>query len=115
MNLTLGSASYNETAKAIFKRNGMALLRKVVKILALPKGTYNLRYNAAGIACSGDCTLHSDTFYVTFNLDCCPWVLVRECKGQKDYTGGRNCNYSFDLLAKEGAEGLARFIRSIRF
>ena len=48
MNLELGSASYNETKKAIFKRDGMKLLRKVV----LPKGTYNLRYNAAGIACS---------------------------------------------------------------
>ena len=111
MNLELGSASYNETKKAQFKREGMSLLRKVVKLLALPKGTYNLRYNAAGIACSGDCTLHADTFYVRFNLDCCNWVLVRTCKGQKDYTGGPNQSYSFNQLKEHGAEGLALFIR----
>jgi hypothetical protein len=84
MNLVLGSAAYNADRKAAFKREGMALLRKVVSILGLSKGTYNLRYNAAGIACSGDCILHADTFYVSFNLDCCNWVLVRSCKGQKD-------------------------------
>jgi len=113
MNLVLGSAAYNEKSKSAFKRDGMALLRKVVEILGLSKGTYNLRYNAAGIACSGDCILHSDTFYVSFNLDCCNWVLVRSCKGQKDYTGGPNKMYPFDRLQEEGAEGLAGFIRSL--
>ena len=113
MNLKLGSASYNEITKAIFKRDGMKLLRKVVKLLRLQKGTYNLRYNAAGIACSGDCTLHADNFYVHFNLDCCDWVLVRTCNGQKDYTGGRNQSFSFDELKVRGAEGLALFIRSV--
>jgi hypothetical protein len=113
MNLVLGSAAYNENSKATFRRNGMALLRKVVSILGLSKGTYNLRYNAAGIACSGDCILHADTFYVCFNLDCCNWVLVRSCKGQKDYTGGPNQSYKFDRLQEDGAEGLASFIRSM--
>lgn len=113
MNLTIGLASYNETAKVKFKKDGMALLRKVVKLLGLAKGTYDLRYNAAGIACSGDCTLHADSFYVTFNLDCCNWVLVRTCKGRKDYTGGPNRQFPFDRLKTEGAEGLADFIRKL--
>lgn len=113
MNLTLGSASYNETAKAKFKKDGMALLRKVVKLLGLEKDTYDVRYNAGGIAVSGDCTLHSDTFYVSFNLDGCNWVLVRTCKGRKDYTGGPNRQYPFDLLKKNGAEGLAEFIKKV--
>lgn len=113
MNLTLGSASYNETNKARFKKEEMALLRQVVKILGLQKGTYDLRYNPAGIACSGDATLHADTFYVQLNLDVCGWVLVRTCKGRKDYSGGPNCHYPFSALKSEGAEGLARFIQKI--
>jgi len=114
MNLTVGSASYDETNKARFKKEAMALLRKVVKILGLERGTYDLRYNAAGIACSGDATLHADDVYVSFNLDHSEWVLVRTCKGRKDYTGGPNRQYRFAQLVEEGAEGLADFIRSIR-
>lgn len=113
MNLRTGSASYNETAKARFKRESKALLRKVAKILGLDKGTYDLRYNPAGIACSGDATLHAEDFYVSFNLDVCKWVLVRTCKGRKDYEGGPNRQYLFSQLAEEGAEGLAEFIRHI--
>lgn len=113
MNLTIGSASYNETAKTKFKKDGMALLRKVVKLLGLEKGTYDLRYNPGGIAVSGDCTLHSDTIYVSFNLDICNWVLVRTCKGREDYTGGPNRQYPFDRLQKEGAEGLTEFIKKV--
>ena len=112
MNLVMGSASYNEANKTKFKREGMSLLRKVVKILGLEKGTYDLRYNAGGIAVSGDCTLHTDNFYVRFNLDCCDWVLVRTCKSRKDYTGGMNRQYPLRQLQQEGAEGLAQFISS---
>lgn len=113
MNLKVGSASYNETVKNQFRKEGMALLRKVAKILGLEKGTYSIRYNPAGIACSGDCTLHHDRVYVMFNLDICDWVLVRSCKGQKDYTGGPNRQYRFDDLQKYGALGLANFVRQI--
>jgi hypothetical protein len=113
MNLQLGSASYNEQVKATFKKEGMALLRKTVKLLGLAKVSYDLRYNAGGIAVSGDCTLHSETFYVTFNLDFAG-VLVRTCKGRKDYTGGPNRWYPFTLLQSDGAEGLAEFIRRIQ-
>lgn len=110
MNLTLGSASYNEIVKAQFKKEGMALLRKVVKILGLAKGTYDLRYNAAGIACSGDCQLHADNFYVSFNLDSMDFVLCRTCKGRKDCAGGHNQWYPFRELKEHGAQGLATFI-----
>jgi len=114
MNLTVGSASYNETTKTQFKKDAMALLRKVVRILGLSKGTYDLRYNPAGIACSGDATLHGEDFYVSFNLDVCEWVLVRTCEGRKDYTGGPNRQYRFSQLVQEGAVGLADFISKIR-
>lgn len=113
MNLEIGSASYHAPNKAKFKRESLALLRKVAKILALEKGTYNIRYNPAGIACSGDATLHAVNFYVTFNLDVCDWILVRTCKGHDDYTGGPNRHYSFRELARDGAEGLAQFVRDV--
>jgi len=113
MNLTIGSASYNEEMKARFKKEAMALLRRVVAILGLKKGTYDLRYNPAGIACSGDATLHADNFYVTFNLDVSEWVLVRTCEGRKDYNGGRNRQYWFSQLKQEGAQGLANFIEDV--
>ncbi len=113
MNLTVGSASYNETAKARFKKESRALLRKVVKILELEKGTYDLRWNAGGIAVSGDATLHTANVYVSFNLDILDWVLVRTCKGRLDYSGGHNHQYNFARLHKEGAEGLAEFVKKI--
>jgi len=113
MNLTIGSCAWDEQRKATFKRSGMALLRKVAKLLDLKKGEYELRYNPAGIACSGDCTLHADNIYISFNLDCCEWVLVRKCKTQKDYTGGPNYAYPFESLKIEGAEGLAEFASAI--
>jgi len=113
MNLKIGSALYNINVKSQFKKDSMALLRKVVKILGLSKGTYDIRYNQAGIACSGDAILHSNTFYVLFNLDSFPWVLVRTCKGRKDYTGGVNRQFMFSDLKTKGAEGLACFIKKI--
>lgn len=113
MNLTLGSASYNETNKKRFEREARKLLRDVVRLLELPKGSYDLRHNKAGIACSGDYTLHTDQVYVQINLDSLPAVLVRTCKSRKDYTGGRNQWYSFDDLRKHKAPGLASFIKQV--
>lgn len=112
--LKIGSCSYNETNKEKFKKWGKSLLRKVIKLLELKKGEYDLRYNPAGIACSGDHTLHTDNIYVHFNLDVCNWVLVRTCKSRKDYTGGVNRQYPFEKLENEGAEGLAKFIQKIQ-
>ena len=111
MNLTLGSCAYNEKAKASFQRSGRLLLGKVAKLLGLKKGEYDLRYNPAGIACSGDHILHTDTLYIMFNLDRCDWVLVRKCKGRQDYRGEANWQYPFSKLEVEGAEGLAEFAR----
>lgn len=113
MNLKVGSASYHEVNKARFEKQSDALIRQVVKILGLPKGSYDNRYNPAGIACSGDRTLHTDKVYVSFNLDCMNAVLVRTCKGRKDYTGGRNQWFSFERLAETGAQGLAEFIQAV--
>ena len=91
----------------------MTLLRQVAKHLGLPKGTFEVRFNPGGIAVSGDATLHGENIYITLNADMGLGVLVRTCKGRKDYTGGMNCWYGFDFLADKGAAGLADFARKV--
>lgn len=83
--------SYNEEAKAKFHRSAKLFLGKVAKCMGLEKGTYDVRSNQGGIACSGEVTLHCENVYVqisqyTSNLT----ILVRACEGRKDFTGGRN-------------------------
>lgn len=80
------SSSYNEAIKARFRSEAMKYLRALAKRLNLPKETYSVRYNAGGIAVSGEATLHHDKFYLQVSHDC----YWRTCNGQRDYSGGRN-------------------------
>jgi hypothetical protein len=116
MNMTrfVGKCSYNQENKEMFRRAAMAMLRKVALHLRLPTGSFEVRFNPGGIAVSGDATLHSEGVYVTLNADGFGLgVLVRSCKGRKDYAGGRNCWFPFDRLTKEGASGLAEFAEAV--
>ena len=81
------AARYNEANKATYRRCALYWLRLVAAKLALPKGTYDIRFNPGGIACGGDATLHHDSFYLTLNE---MGGYFRRCKGRKDYTGERN-------------------------
>jgi len=80
------NAGYNEEVKARFRSEAMKYLRALAKRLNLPKETYSVRYNAGGIAVSGEATLHHDKFYLQVSHDC----FWRTCNGQRDYSGGRN-------------------------
>ena len=80
------NASYNEEIKARFRSEAMKYLRRLAKELSLPKGSYSIRYNAGGIAVSGEATLHHNEFYLQISHDC----FWRTCNGQKDYSGYRN-------------------------
>ena len=99
----VGNVGYNIERKDAVKRAGMKFLRDTVKVLGWSKDTYDIRYNAGGIAVSGDCTLHHDRVYVTFNADGYGGmgILIRTCGGRKDYTGGRNQYVSFENLSVE--------------
>ena len=108
-----GQCDYHSAHKAEFKRLSRRLLKAAAELLGLPKESYDLRYNAAGVAVSGDATLHHETFYVQANAEM-DWILVRSCKGRKDYMGGANLSYPYARLRDEGAEGLAAFVRSNR-
>lgn len=72
------------------------LAKKYAKDLAvalkLPQGSFDIRSNKAGIAVSGEVTLHGEWVYVQFG-HCCVMphqFMWRLCKGRKDYTGLQN-------------------------
>jgi len=82
-------------------RKGRAALRAIAKGMDLQPGTFDIRSNKAGIACSGEITLHHDEFYFQMQPDSFlrgQEILVRSCKGRKDYGGGGNTFISIEDL-----------------
>jgi hypothetical protein len=72
-------------------RSGIKLLRALAADLCVPEDAYDVSSNKAGIACSGEITLHTDDLYVQI-LESCVGpgglsALVRGCMGRKDYHG----------------------------
>jgi hypothetical protein len=56
--------AYDAKAKRLFHRHARAQLLKLAEALGLQPGEYDLRSNEAGIAVSGEITLHADRLYV---------------------------------------------------
>jgi hypothetical protein len=108
-----GQCGYNDVAKAEFRKLSMKLMRELRETLGMFSAS--VRYNAGGIAVSGDATMHGDIVYVTVNADalCSMGVLYRTCKSKKDYTGGRNNWFSFDRLKATGVKGLAASVAQL--
>lgn len=95
------NASYNHDGKQAFRKEAMKLLRRLATELRLDRKDVDLRFNPGGIAVSGDAVLHCDFLYVWISrsvIRAGATVLVRECKGRKDYTGGRNQYIPTELL-----------------
>jgi hypothetical protein len=87
------SCSYDEQQKRRFHTIARSRLKKLAAELALPQGSFDLRSNKAGIAVSGEITLHHDDAYIQvgqFGLSSGHRILIRTCKGRKDYIGGAN-------------------------
>jgi hypothetical protein len=100
---------YSEAAarnKAQFHRLGKILLRGMALELGYASGTFAVRNNFAGIAVSGEITLHADDLYVQFSKSCFGNgsldILYRTCQGRTDYTGGRNHFLPFSALEDYG-------------
>jgi hypothetical protein len=98
-------AQYNEAFKEKFKRIGKKAMVELALLLDLKEFTYH--FNSGGIAVSGDLTLMGmwgpeNGVYVTMNKDFpkALWgqVLYRSIKHMKDYTGGPNNWFGFELL-----------------
>jgi hypothetical protein len=56
--------AYHAEAKRLFHSRARSQLRRIATALGLEPGSYDLRSNQAGIAVSGEITLHGDHLYV---------------------------------------------------
>jgi hypothetical protein len=108
------SCAYNEPQKHLFHREAKKRLKALAETLGLPRASYDIRSNKAGIAVSGEITLHTDRLYVQVcqpATGCDSGILIRTCKGRKDYTGGRN--HFTPLRCLDDIEKLAGFCHRI--
>lgn len=104
------SCSYDEKQKLAFHRAARSWLKLLADELGLKPGSYDIRSNKGGIAVSGECILHAEAVYVMASQPAFGSVanglLIRSCKGRKDYTGGPN-NFA-PLAALEDPKSLAQ-------
>jgi hypothetical protein len=108
------SVAYDAEAKRLFHSRARSKLRRIATALGLEPGSYELRSNQAGIAVSGEITLHANHLYVQVSQLAMGYhsgVLFRTCKGRKDYVGGPNNFASLDLLNRP--DELAHWIRGV--
>lgn len=108
------SCSYDQQQKRRFHTTARSRLKKLAVELGLSSGNYDLRSNKAGIAVSGEITLHHDRAYIQvgqFGLSSGHGILIRTCKGRKDYTGGPNHFLALGML--DDIPALAAAVRAI--
>jgi hypothetical protein len=104
--------SYDPEAKRLFHAHARRQLLALAKALGFNDGDYDLRSNEAGIAVSGEITLHADRLYVQVSQSPMGYdsgILFRTCRDRRDYCGGVNNFASLDLLHRPGE--LARRIK----
>ena len=93
--------AYDPDVKETFHRTACARLRRLATLMGWDKSSSDLRNNRAGIAVSGEITLHHDCVYIQVSQPATGYdsgILIRRCKGRKDYTGERNHFASLSLL-----------------
>jgi hypothetical protein len=104
--------AYDPEAKRRFHDRARRQLRALAAALDLAAGDFDLRSNEAGIAVSGEITLHADRLYVQVSQSAMGakfGILFRSCRGRRDYCGGVNNFAPLDLL--HSPSGLARRIK----
>lgn len=95
------SCSYDEEQKRRFHATARSRLKKLATELRLSPGSFEVRSNRAGVAVSGEITLHHENFYLQvcqFGLSSGHGILIRTCKGRRDYAGGPNHFVALQLL-----------------
>jgi hypothetical protein len=101
--------AYDAEAKRAFHTQARKLLGAAI---GLTRGGYDLRTTKAGIAVSGEITLHADGLYVQVSQPATghdSGILFRTCAGREDYVGRANNFASLDLLNQP--KELARLIK----
>lgn len=107
--------SYDVVQKRAFHREAGKVLRALARELGFEPGTFDLRSNLAGIAVSGEITLHHENIYIQVcqsSTGSNKGVLIRTCEGRKDYSGGPNNLMTYDVLDDIGE--LANKVRKIQ-
>ncbi len=104
-------------------KNAARLLRHFARnVLNLPDDKFSVRSNKAGIACSGEVTLHTDPFpgrdrgvYVQIGQSAVgnSTILYRGCKSRSDYTGFHN-NFTTVTRAFGNSESMNDFAAECR-
>lgn len=92
--------AYDLADKKAFHRQAKKRLKLLAEALGLDPADYDLRSNPAGIAVSGEITLHADWIYVQVSQG---WsertgILFRSCQSRQDYTGGQNHFAPLEML-----------------
>ncbi len=108
------SCAYDNVQKRCFHVTGLKRLRALAKALRFAANSFDVRSNCGGIAVSGEVTLHHEGLYVQISQPAThadSGILIRSCKGRKDYTGGRNHFASLAML--DDIPALASLCRSI--
>ena len=85
--------SYDAAQKRAFHLAARKRLKALAVELGFAPDSYDLRSNEAGIAVSGEITLHHTAIYIQVSQSCMgagSGILIRTCKGRRDYTGGSN-------------------------
>ena len=93
--------AYDPDVKDTFHRTARARLRKLANLMGWQESSFNMRSNRAGVAVSGEVTLHHECIYIQVSQPATghdSGILIRRCKGRKDYTGERNHFASLSLL-----------------
>lgn len=92
MNWT-ADCGYAPDVKRRFHSTARTRLRQLAQELRLPADSFDLRSNQGGIAVSGEITLHHEAVYIQVGQSALGGgmgVLIRTCRGRRDYTGGPN-------------------------
>lgn len=93
--------AYDPARKAAFHREARRQLKALARQLGWLDSSYDLRSNPAGIAVSGEITLHHDHIYISVS-QCRPGadtgILIRSCKSRKDFVGSPNIFAPLALL-----------------
>jgi len=113
MNWT-ADCGYAPDVKRRFHSAARARLRQLAQELRLPAGSYDLRSNQGGVAVSGEITLHHETVYVQASQSALGGgmsVLIRTCRGRRDYSGGPNNFVPLAIL--DDISALAERVRAV--
>ena len=78
--------AYDPDVKETFHRTARARLRKLATLMGWQESSFDLRNNRAGVAVSGEVTLHHDRVYIQVSQPATghdSGILIRRCKGAR--------------------------------